>query len=110
MNFERNHNVKDSLKIGHSRTAVPVGMIWLIKKTKEPNQSGISARTEEVGEKYIPEILERLSKGMRDIRKINIFKKYVGFIVISKTGKILDFRENPDIIISYKEKFYKITE
>jgi len=107
MSFERNHDVKGSIGIGHSRTAVPVGMVWLIKKTKEPNKSGISARTEEVNEKYIPEILSKLSKGHKEIFKINIFKQYVGLIIISKGGKIIDFRENPDIILSYNEKFYK---
>jgi len=111
MNFERNHNVKKSLNIGHTRSAVPVGIIWLIKKMKENNPDRTSGRTEEVNEKYIPQILERLSEGHRDIRKYNkIFKKYVGFIVISENGKMIDLRENPGTILSYKEKFYKIPE
>ena len=112
MKFERNHNVKDSLKIRHSRTAIPVMMIWLVKKKREDDYlGGKSSRTEEVEDKYIPDILDRVSKGHRDIRKFNnIFKKYVGFIIISEDGKMLDLRKEGGIILSYKEKFYKIPE
>jgi len=112
MSFERNNNVKDALKIGHSRTAIPVGMIWLIKKKKSTDllKDGKSSRTEEVSDKYIPEILDRISKGHQDIWKFNkAFKKYVGFIILSEKGKIIDLVENPGIVLSYKEKFYKMS-
>lgn len=109
MSFERNKGVKDTLEIGHGRHAIKVDFIWLIKKNKnqEPGTYN-SFLTEEGNEDHIPDILDRLSKGEKNIKKMNIFKNYVGFIIIAEGGKMLDPQKYSGKVLSFREKFYKL--